>query len=201
MEDIKSLKTNFPAIALIEFSSIAAGITAGDAMVKKAPLELVKAGTVHCGKYLVLVGGHVAAVEESYAEGMKVGREHLIDDVILSDIHPAVLGAMLGEKIANKHESLGVIETSTVAANIKAADAAVKGAVVDILEIRLADGLGGHGITFFGGKVEDVQAAIEIGISKIKEKEKLINTALIPRIDLLIGNQIDSASHFFESKK
>lgn len=167
-------------------------------MVKKAPLDLIKAGTIHPGKYIVLIGGQVASVQESHSEGLKIGGEHNVDDVILPDIHPAVLDAILGEKIANKHESLGIIETSTVAANIKAADAAVKGAMVDILEIRLADGLGGHGITFFGGTVEDVQAAIEIGISRIKEKEKLINTTVIPRIDPLIGNQIDKASRFFE---
>jgi microcompartment protein CcmL/EutN len=201
MKTVQTLNRNYPAIALIEFKSIAAGITAGDAMVKKAPLDLVKAGTVHSGKYLVLIGGQVASVEESYSEGMKVGREYLIDDVILSDIHPAALDAILGHKIANKYESLGVIETSTVAANIKAADAAVKGAEVEILEIRLADGLGGHGITFLGGKIEDVQAAVEIGVSRIKEKDKLLHTTVIPRIDPLIGNQIDLASRFFEGNK
>lgn len=195
MKDKKS--ANFPAIALIELNSIAAGITTGDAMVKKAPLDLVKAGTAHCGKYLVLVGGQVAPVQESYSEGMKIGRDYLIDDVILPDIHPAVLKAILGHKIANKYESLGVIETSTVAANIKAADTAIKGAVVDILEIRLADGIGGHGLTFFGGKVEDIEAAIEIGVSRIKEKEKMINKIVIPRIDPLMGEQIDKASRFF----
>jgi microcompartment protein CcmL/EutN len=194
---LTKVKKSFPAIALIEFNSIAAGVNSGDAMVKKAPLDLVKTGTIHCGKYLVLIGGQVAPVEESYAEGIKVGREYLVDDVILPDIHPAVLNALLGDKIANKFESLGVIETSTVAANIKAADAAVKGAVVVILEIRLADGIGGHGLTFLGGKVEDVEAAIEIGTSRIKEKEKLINKIIIPRIDPLIGKQIDKASRFF----
>lgn len=195
---VEKKSVNFPAIALIELNSIAAGIVAGDAMVKKAPLDLVKAGTVHCGKYLIMVGGQVAPVEESYSEGMKIGREYLIDDVILPDIHQAALKAILGHKIPNSHESLGVIETSTVAANIKAADAAVKGAFVDILEIRLADGIGGHGLTFFGGKVEDVEAAIEIGVSRIKEKEKLINKIVISQIDPLLGDQIDKASRFFE---
>ena len=54
-----------PALALLEFESIAAGITAGDAMVKRAPLDLIKAGTVQPGKYLVLIGGQVADVEEA----------------------------------------------------------------------------------------------------------------------------------------
>jgi len=45
-----------PAIALLEFDSIAIGVRAGDAMVKRAPVEITYAGTVHPGKYLVLVG-------------------------------------------------------------------------------------------------------------------------------------------------
>ena len=49
-----------PALALIEFNSIAVGIQAGDAMVKKAPIASIKAGTVQPGKYLVLITGQVA---------------------------------------------------------------------------------------------------------------------------------------------
>jgi microcompartment protein CcmL/EutN len=188
---------NFPAIALIEFNSIAIGILAGDAMVKKAPLAMVKAGTIHPGKYLVLVGGEVAPVEESYNKGLKVGNEALVDQIFLPDIHPQVLQAVLGKKTPNQFESLGVIETSTVAANIGAADAAVKGAHVIILEIRLADGLGGHGLTLLGGKVEDVQAAVEIGVSRIKSKEIDVHTTVVPRIDDLMSKEIDRASRFF----
>ena len=36
-----------PALALLEFDSIAVGIQAGDAMVKRAPIDEIKSGTVH----------------------------------------------------------------------------------------------------------------------------------------------------------
>ena len=49
--------SNLPAIALIELGSIAAGTFATDKMVKRAPVELMHAGTVQPGKYLILVGG------------------------------------------------------------------------------------------------------------------------------------------------
>ena len=52
-----------PALALVEFGSIAGGILAADAMIKKAPLNVIKTGTVQPGKYLVLIGGSVADVE------------------------------------------------------------------------------------------------------------------------------------------
>ncbi|MEZ4591323.1 MAG: BMC domain-containing protein [Chloroflexota bacterium] len=40
---------DFPALALLEFSSIAAGIEAGDAMVKRAPVSKIQSGTVQPG--------------------------------------------------------------------------------------------------------------------------------------------------------
>ncbi len=65
--------SNLPAIALIEFGSIAAGMFAADKMVKRAPVELLHAGTVQPGKYLILVGGGTAEVQES-ASGRNASR-------------------------------------------------------------------------------------------------------------------------------
>ena len=58
-----------PALGLLEVESIAAGIEVGDAMAKRAPIDVIRAGTVHPGKYLILVGGDVAAVEEALEAG------------------------------------------------------------------------------------------------------------------------------------
>ena len=63
-----------PALALVELSSIAAGMQAADAMAKRASLDVLKAGTVHNGKYLVLVGGQVADVEAAVRRGRSRGR-------------------------------------------------------------------------------------------------------------------------------
>ena len=60
-----------PAVGLLEFSSIARGIEAGDAMIKSAPLEVIRAGTVHPGRYLVLVGGLTADVEAAMEAGRR----------------------------------------------------------------------------------------------------------------------------------
>jgi len=153
-----------PALALIEFDSIAAGIEAGDAMAKKAPIARIVAGTVHCGKYLVLVAGEVADVEESLAAGLAVGAGAVLDHVYLPGVHPAVVDAISFGRRPEPIDALGVIETHTVAAAIAAADAGIKGAQVNLLEVRLADGLGGHGLVFFDGLVADVEAAVAGGI-------------------------------------
>ena len=160
----------YPAIALIEFSSIATGVIAGDAMVKKSPISMLKTGTVSRGKYLVLIGGSTASVEESFKEGLNVGVSTVVDKVFLPDIHPQVLDAMLGKRQKVSYEAFGIIETTSIAATIEAADAGIKGAVVDIIEIRMGDALGGKAFVMMSGKVEDVEAAVEIGMNAITNK-------------------------------
>jgi len=133
----------YPALALIELSNVAVGILTGDAMVKVAPISVLKAGTVHNGKYLILIGGSVASVEEAYYKGLATGLEQVIDKVLLPDVHNNVNEAVLGKRSNCTDEALGVFETSSVAATIQSADAAVKSTRVNIIEIRLADDIGG----------------------------------------------------------
>jgi len=78
-------------------------------------------------------------------------------------------------------EALGIIETRTVAAIIDAADAGVKGAHVRLLELRLADGLGGKAYLLFGGAVADVEAAVELGRARIGAPGRAISR-VIPQL-------------------
>ncbi|MBI2503150.1 MAG: BMC domain-containing protein [Candidatus Latescibacteria bacterium] len=61
------------AIGLIELSSIAAGFAVADVLLKAAMVELLINRTICSGKYLILIGGEVAAVEASLAAGVGVG--------------------------------------------------------------------------------------------------------------------------------
>lgn len=171
-----------PALALIEFDSIAAGIEAGDAMAKKAPVAHIIAGTVHRGKYLVLVAGAVADVEESYRAGLIVGAGAVVDSVLLPGVHPDVVDAVSTQRPPKPVDALGVIETRTVAAAIAAADAGVKGAEVHLVEVRLADGLGGRGLVLFSGLVHDVEAAVRIGTDIISGASSLLHAVVIPQL-------------------
>ena len=50
------------SVGLLEMTSIALGNVAEDAMLKAAPVELLLARTVCSGKFLIVVGGHLAAL-------------------------------------------------------------------------------------------------------------------------------------------
>ena len=136
-------------------------------MAKRAPIEVIRAGTVHPGKYLVLVGGAVADVEEALEAGRVEAAAAVRDVVFLPNVHPGVVAGMRGARPAATGEALGVIETETVAAAIEAADAGLKGARVQLLELRLADDLGGKGYLLFDGPVAEVEAAVEAGTGRI----------------------------------
>ncbi|MFN2221473.1 MAG: BMC domain-containing protein [Candidatus Promineifilaceae bacterium] len=171
---------NQPALALLEFDSIALGIKAGDAMVKRAPVATIQSGTVQPGNYLVMVTGDVAPVEEAVAAGQEVGQGALRDTVFLPNVHPGVIAAIGGGRKLEEDDALGVVETMTVAAAIHAADAGLKGAEVTLWQLRLADGLGGKGIVLFAGLVADVEAAVEIAVGRVREQ--LVRDVIIPQL-------------------
>ena len=156
-----------PALGLLELETVPAGIEAGDAMAKRAPIEVIRAGTVHPGKYLVLVGGDVADVEEALEAGREAGGLSVRDEVFLPNIHPHVVDGTRGVRHAAGGEALGIIETATIPAIIRAADAGLKGTGVRLLELRLADDLGGKGYLLFDGAVSEVEAAVEMGVAAI----------------------------------
>lgn len=173
-----------PAIALLEFDSISAGIVSGDAMVKTSPIGSIYAGTVHPGKYLVLAGGDTASVEIALLAGREAGGGHLSDWVFLPDIHPDLMSAIVGKAdVADLvGEALGIVETSTVAAVIDAADAGAKAADVRVSSVRLADGLGGKGYVLFSGVVAEVEAAVEAAGARTEPHGTLVRSDVIAQL-------------------
>ena len=186
-----------PALAIIEFDSIAIGIEAGDAMVKRAPVDVMYSGTVQPGKYIVLIAGDVASVEESMIAGRLVGGATIVDTVFLPDIHPDVVAAIRGDRTFTDGEALGVIETATVAGIIEAADAAVKGATVTAAQIEMADGLGGKGYALFGGPLSEVQAAVDAGVAALTP-DQLVAHVVISQLHEEMREDVIASPFFWE---
>jgi microcompartment protein CcmL/EutN len=173
-----------PAIAVVEVDSIAVGILTGDAMVKASPLGSIYTGTVHPGRYVIVVSGDTASVEVAVDTGTSVAGDTLVDLVFLPDIHPLVVDAIISEAdLADcRGDALGVVETVTIAAVIDAADAGVKAATVDVPAVRLADGLGGKGYVLFSGDLAEVEAAVDAAVSRGQRTDTELRHVIIAQL-------------------
>lgn len=185
---------NEPALALLEFSSIADGIAAGDAMVKRATVARIFAGTIQPGHFLVLVSGEVADVGEALDAGIQMGAAALCDTLFLPNVHPGVVAALHGERASEPVDALGIVETHTVAAAVRAADAGLKGAEVRLWQLRLGDGLGGKGLALFGGAVQDVEAAVAAGESVAGAQ--LLRRVVIPQLHAEMWDNVNQSGRF-----
>lgn len=168
------------ALGLVEFNSIAAGIEAMDEMVKRAAVELVIGRTICSGKYLAIVRGDVGAVEESVREGMEIGGTHTVDGIVIPNVHPQVFPAISAATAVPAIESLGIVETFGAPSAIEAADHSVKAAEVRLIEIRIANGIGGKTFYTLTGRESDVRAAVSAGVEAIKAGGLLMKWVVIP---------------------
>ncbi|ABO51769.1 microcompartments protein [Desulforamulus reducens MI-1] len=170
----------YRAIGMIELSSVARGIYAADLMLKTAYVEVVSATSVCPGKYIAIVQGDVAAVESSISVGIEAAGEYLIDSFILPNVHEAVFPAITATTMPDGTGALGIMESFSLASMIIAADAALKAADIQALELRLGRGLGGKAYFTFTGDVAAVQAAVEAGKALVLENGLLVDIEVIP---------------------
>jgi microcompartment protein CcmL/EutN len=189
------MKSN-SALLVIELDSVAIGTEMADAMIKRAPIETFRAGTVQPGRFLILMGGSVAAVEEALTEATRRRSAATRDELFLPDVHPAVYESVSGKRRANRGDALGVIETASVVAVIRAADRALKTADVQLVELRLGDGLGGKGIALICGKLEEVQAAMAAGVAAAGRAAGDTRSVVIPAQHDELRKHLEESTRF-----
>ena len=169
------------SIGLVEMTSIAAGMDAADIMLKTSEVELLMSRTICSGKYMVLIGGEVAAVQTSVDAASTTIDYAIIDTFVIPNVHPDIFPALSGHTDVSELQALGIIESFSVASLIEGADAAVKAATVQLLEIRLAMALGGKAFCTITGEVAAVQSAVDSGAKVIGDKGLLVNKVVIPK--------------------
>lgn len=168
------------ALGMIETNSIPMGVNAGDAMLKAATVELVCAQPVCAGKYIVLITGEVAAVKEAVAAGKETAGSRLIDSMIIPNVHQQVPKAINACNDIGQVSAVGVMEAFSLCAAVVVADAAVKAADVDLIDVRLGRGLGGKSFITLTGEVAAVRAAIAAGENMPEAKGLMSESVVIP---------------------
>jgi microcompartment protein CcmL/EutN len=176
------------AIGLLEVSSIALGHVSEDAMLKAAGVDLLLARTICSGKFIVVVGGDVAACEASVDAGAAHASGGLIERRVIPHVHPSVFPAisMAVELDPADAQALGVIETFSASSIVDVADIAAKAAAVTLFRIHLAMAIGGKGYVMLTGDVASVEAAVSAGATVAAEEGILVARAVIaaPRREL-----------------
>ncbi|MDF1661420.1 MAG: BMC domain-containing protein [Planctomycetota bacterium] len=169
------------SIGLIECSSIATGILVADAVLKQSPVEMLWARAISPGNWLNLFTGDVEEVREALDKGVMVGGEDIVDDLFIANLHPQVPEAIRGPRKGVEFDAVGVIEFRHVASTIVAADAAVKTAAVDLVEIRLGMHLGGKGFVVLTGPTADVEDAVAAAAAVGQDRKTLVRDVVISR--------------------
>jgi microcompartment protein CcmL/EutN len=189
-------KRRHGALALLEFETVASGVLASDLMVKRAPIALLRCGTVHPGRFLILVGGSVASTQEAFEIGVKLGETErtLRGRVFLGDVHPSLHDAVLGGRRDLAGDALAVFETQSSPALLAAVDAAIKSTPVELCEVRLADDLGGHALALMSGDLTDAETALAICAERAGDQ--MLAQSLLPRLDSDLRRLLDQGTRF-----
>ena len=167
------------AIGVVEFSSIARGIFVADQMVKTSDVEIITAATTCPGKYIVIIHGDVAAVENSIELGEMMAEEYYIDSILIPNVDQGVFPAITGATMPDNIEAIGIMESFSLATMIICADQILKQADIQPIELRLGNGLGGKSYFTYTGEVSAVEEGAKAGIKIASEKGLLVNSEVI----------------------
>lgn len=149
---------------MVDVGDVPRGLLALDGLVKEADVHVLRAGTVQDGRYLLLFAGEVEPVQRSHRRAVADAGSVLVDEVLLpwaeERIAPAALDGVIRAPQAG--DTMGVLQLDRIPTMLRAVDAALKGAYVDLIQLRIGDGLGGKAIATLWGESHDVEAALEL---------------------------------------
>jgi microcompartment protein CcmL/EutN len=191
---------------MLQIANVPVALRALDGLVKEAPVAVFAAGTVQSGHYLIAFGGEVEAVVRSFDRAQALAEGTLVDRVLLADAEPRILPALRDGTVRwpAPGDALGVIQSGSCPVLLAAIDAALKGALVDLVELRVGDGLAGKALATLWGEVHDVEAAIELACRAISDQEArrvvamgVATTAVIPNADDDVRRAVSSGTRFF----
>lgn len=171
------------AIGLLELCSVARGVEVADAILWESEIELCCATHVQPGKYVMLFTGSVEDLSSALRRGAELAGADLVDQLMIPQVHPQVEEALrrADGHIQGTIDAVGVVETTTVASAVEAADRALKQATVDLMELRIANGLGGKSYLSITGEVSDVRSSVAAGAGFAEAAGRLARQVVIPR--------------------
>ncbi|MGZ3688942.1 MAG: BMC domain-containing protein [Bdellovibrionota bacterium] len=176
-----------PALAFLELSSISRGLFLTDVILKKAPVRVVTSQPISGGKHVILFVGDVASVEESHRAALEGADGTIVKEIFIPGVHEQL--APFVDSLWNFQEpmrspageSVGIVESNTLAGALLSADRALKMADVSLCRMRLGQGIGGKAYFVLTGRQEEVEAATEAARECLNGVESFCRVDIIAR--------------------
>jgi len=175
---------------MVEYKAVSAGVTAADAMVKTAQVDIMEAQTVCPGKYIAVISGDLSAVNAAVETAKVQYGRHLINSFVLGNPHASIFPAIYGATEVEGVAALGILETYDASSIIVAADVAAKTSEVELIELRIAKGMCGKSYVFLCGEVSAVDAAISRARESVSEGGMYLDSTVIAHPDEKIRRAI-----------
>ncbi len=173
---------NIPTLGVLEFSSVARGLLVCDAVLKKAHIRVLRASPVGAGKFIVILTGGEADLLEAMNEGAAVGDTLLAGHAYIPQIHPQVVNALSRKgRVEAALDSVAILEASSLASLIRAADISAKMAQVLVVELTFDLDLGGKGYFTLTGELAEVLAAVEAAEAQLRADGAFVAREVIAR--------------------
>ncbi|WP_394027383.1 BMC domain-containing protein [Desulfovibrio falkowii] len=167
-------------LGIVDSRSIAAGAEITDAMLKAAPVTLVRASVICAGRLLILVEGDREAVETALRAAEGTGF-HLAGKYAISPVSQQVQAALRRQPSPMGGRAMAVIECRNAADSIMAADTAVKKADVSLMRLVMGQGIGGKSYFVLTGDVAAVREAAQAAADALGKS--LQQMVVIPQPD------------------
>ena len=161
-----AFEVDHDALAVAELTSIPSGLLATDEATKAAEVHVIFAGSIHPGKFLLVLGGGVSETDLALEAAKKTGRKRLIDSVHLPFPHPQLRRPQLA-KIGDAEPAIMSIETLTIPSLIGIIDRILKSTEVTLRIMQLADHMGGKSVAVLDGELADIEAASNLVQSEV----------------------------------
>ena len=171
------------ALGILETTGYASSVGGSDAMVKAADVELVRLVIASGGRVDALVKGALDAVQAAVEAGVEGAREagELNASCVVSRPSSEIMACFGGSDVRNAvglNQAMGLIETRSTVALVKAVDQMLKSADVEHE--------GRYKVGYFltasvvRGDVGAVRAALNVGAREAERYGELVSAHLIP---------------------
>ena len=179
------------SIGLVEVKNVSKGIVVTDEMLKSAGIVLISSGSVCPGKFVTIVGGELSAIHAAVDRAELIAEDALIDKFVIGNLGDNVFEAICGTADVKEKKAFGIVETFTAASAIQAADAAVKAGDIELIEVRVARGLGGKCFVSRQVMLQTLKQALR------QEQELRLNKACLSIQKLLLIHILNCGKLYF----